>query len=75
VGSFVYVQIHDAETLAICGGVLFPVNVVVLILFLRYLRQVGWGMLSALAANMVVSLILGLAQNAFCFIPFYSSFK
>jgi len=49
--------------------------VVVLILFLRYLRQVGWGMLSALAANMVVSLILGLAQNAFCFIPFYSSFK
>jgi len=66
-----YRQVRGEETLVICGGLLFPVNLVLLILLLKYRTQIGWGMLAALAVNMVDSLVLGLVQNAFCFIPFF----
>jgi hypothetical protein len=70
-----YGQVRDQEALMICGGLLFPVNVLVLILLFKWQRQMGWGMLAALAVNMVVSLVLGLIQNAFCFIPFFGGAK
>lgn len=70
-----YGQVRGQETLMICGGLLFPVNLVVLIVLLRKQPQMGWGMLSASAVNLVISLILGLVQNAFCFIPFFGGSK
>lgn len=66
-----YAQKMDTESLMICGGLLFLVNVVVLLILLIRLRSVGLGMLAALGVNLVISLLLGLTQNAFCFIPFY----
>ncbi len=73
VSLLIYAQKMDEESLMICGGLLFPVNVVILIILLRKLPHIGWGMLSALGANLVISLILGLVNNALCFIPFYKN--
>lgn len=67
----IYGQKFSPEALMMCGGLLFLVNAVVLVLLLSKLRPVGWGMLSALGVNFVISLMLGLANNAVCFIPFY----
>jgi hypothetical protein len=75
VTGLIYAAGQGQETLIICGGLLFPVNVVLLILFLRRQPQLGWGMLSALGVNLVISLILGLSTSAFCFIPFFSGVK
>lgn len=75
VTALFYGQVRDQEALTICGGLLFPVNLLVFILLLRWQRQMAWGMLAALAVNMVVSLVLGLVQNAFCFIPFFGGVK
>ena len=71
VGLLDYTQRMDVETLIICGGALFIVNVGVLILLLIKLRSVGLGMLFALVLNFVLSLVFGLAYNAMCLIPFY----
>lgn len=75
VTALFYGQVMDQEALTICGGLLFPVNLILLILLLKYRTQLGWGMLAALAVNMVVSLVLGLVQNAFCFIPFFGGVR
>lgn len=75
VSGLIYAAGRGQETLIICSGLLFPVNVVFLILFLRKQPQLGWGMLSALGVNLVISLILGLSTSAFCFIPFFSGVK
>ena len=52
--------------------ILFPINLGILMVLLRKQPQVGWGMLSALGLNMVISLILNLFLNAICFIPFFT---
>lgn len=67
----VYGQKMDGESLMLCGGVMFLVNVVVLIFLFVRSRSIGMGMLAALGVNLVISLILGLVNNAMCFIPFY----
>ena len=62
---------RDGETLLICGGAMFPVNLIILALLIKFQRLAGLGMLTALAVNMLVSMILQLWTNAFCFLPFY----
>jgi hypothetical protein len=55
------------------GCITFPLNLIVLIVFAR-IKQTHWiafGILVALALNLVVSLIIGVAFNGWCFIPFY----
>ncbi len=68
-------MIKGEEMIIICGGVLFPVNVILLILLLRRRSFIGWGLLSALGVNMIVSLIMGLSTNAFCFVPFFAGME
>lgn len=52
--------------------VLFPVNLVMIIVLLKRQPRAGWGLLSALGLNLVISLILNLVINAICFIPFFT---
>jgi len=56
------------------GGVflVFPAQLIALVILfvVKQLRNIGWGMLSAIAVNLVISLILGFVGNAICFIPF-----
>lgn len=51
----------------------FPAQIIALfILFLvKRFRKIGWGVLSAIAVNLLISLIIGLNFNALCFIPFF----
>jgi len=71
VTTLIYLSVSGQEILIICSGLLFPVNVVALVVFLKKTPDVGWGMLSALGLNLLISLVRGLSTNAFCFIPFY----
>jgi sugar lactone lactonase YvrE len=50
-----------------------PINLILLVVFSRKhsIRFIGLGILSALAVNLFISLILGMATNAGCFIPFF----
>ena len=57
-------------TLGICT---LPIGFVVL-LVLTYVpktRKIGWGALAAIFLNLFISLILGLSNNAVCFVPFF----
>ena len=56
----------------ICSGLLFPVHIGFLVLLLKTEPYFGWGMLGALATNLIISQVLGLATNAFCFVPFFT---
>jgi len=62
------------EGLLICSGIIFPIQLLALILFLviKEVRNVGWGMLSALGVNLMISLVMGFTTNAFCFVPFFT---
>ena len=53
---------------------IFPAQLIALgILFaIKDLRNAGWGVLSAIALNLLISLILGLSFNALCFVPFFA---
>jgi hypothetical protein len=72
VNALIYLQKFDQESLTICGGLLFPVNLVLLVILLRKRPLVGWGMLSALGVNLVISLVFGVWNNALCFLPFFA---
>jgi len=48
-----------------------PLNVIVLIVFLIRRRWVGFGILAAVALNLVIALIVGATLNATCAIPFW----
>jgi hypothetical protein len=63
----------DVVVPMILSGLLFPLQVVGLILLFAFKknRNIGWGMLSALGVNLVISLMLGLVYNGVCFIPFF----
>jgi len=69
----IYGAMSGEETMMICGGLLFPANLVLLGLLLKFQRFAGWGMLAALGVNLIISLIRGLTTNAFCFIPFFTN--
>ena len=51
----------------------FPANVLALLVLslAKRTRLIGFGVLAAVALNLLISLILGVLQNAFCFVPFY----
>jgi len=57
----------------ILSMLVFPAQIIALfILFVvKDFRKIGWGMLSAIAVNLLISMILGLGLNAVCFIPFF----
>ncbi len=61
------------EGLIICTGSIFllQVGVFIFVLLIKELRDIAWGMLSAIGVNFVVSLALGLSTNAVCFVPFF----
>ena len=73
--ALLYGPVRQVEALMLCVGLLFPINVVVLILLLKKRPQAGWGMLTALGVNLAFSLILGLATSAICFVPFFYGVK
>jgi len=52
---------------------ILPVNVLALIIFAlnRTKRWISLGILSALAVNLFISLVMSLQFNAICFIPFF----
>ena len=52
--------------------IVFPANVIVLIVLAFKRRWVALGMLSAIALNLVVALIMGIQVAGFCFIPFFT---
>ena len=52
----------------------FPVQVIVLIILAFKQRQVALGMLSAIALNLVLSLLRGAVVSAVCFIPLWSPY-
>jgi hypothetical protein len=61
------------QELMICYGTYALIaNGIVLGLLLKFARLVGYGMLAALAVNLLLSLAGGLYTNSFCFIPFLS---
>jgi hypothetical protein len=67
-----YRAMYPSDAQTICSGLLFPVHIGLLVLLLEKQPHVGWGMLSALGANFVISLMLGLSNNAICFVPFFN---
>ena len=50
---------------------LLPLNVILLIVFLIIRRWIGYGILTAVALNLVIALIIGVTINAWCAIPFF----
>ena len=50
----------------------FPANLLILIVlaFVRHWISLGW--LAAIAVNLLIALIVGVASNGFCFIPFFT---
>jgi len=64
---------NQSESAIFVNLFVFPVNLLALILFLiiRRTRRMGFGILTALAVNFVISLVLGLFLNGACFIPFF----
>jgi len=51
----------------------FPLNIAAFIVLLVFKRSrlIAWGILTAVALNILVSLILSAFQNAMCFAPFF----
>jgi len=70
-----YGQVADSEAMMICAGLFFPVHVIAVILLIKLVPSVGWGMLSAIGVNLVISMILSLFTNALCFIPFFKPMR
>ena len=65
----------EDEAGMICNGALiFPLNLIILFLLARKkeTRQIAWGIVAALGVNLIVSLVLGLVQNAVCLVPFFN---
>lgn len=63
---------YDAPIL-LNGMCIFPAQIATLIiLFLvKSLREVGFGMFSAIGVNLAISIIMGMFSNPLCFIPFF----
>lgn len=54
---------------------LFPLNMIVLIVFLMRRRWIGLGILGALALNLLIALVLNTMVNGTCAVPFWVSFE
>jgi hypothetical protein len=57
----------------IVSMLVFPAQIIALIFLfvVKKFRKIGWGMLSAIASNLMISLLLGFGFNAVCFVPFF----
>lgn len=53
----------------------FCLNLLALILLsaIKPTRKIGLGILTALAVNLVIASVLGVAENAWCFYPFFAN--
>lgn len=63
---------YDAPIL-LNGMCIFPAQIATLIVLLlvKSLREVGFGMFSAIGVNLVISVFMGMFSNPLCFIPFF----
>jgi hypothetical protein len=52
---------------------LFPLNVILLIVFLIFRRWIGLGTLGALAINLLIALVMSIVVNGVCAVPFWVS--
>lgn len=61
------------EELAICNSIPLLITFIVLIVLTvnKPYRQAALGILTAMAVNLIISLIKSMAVNGFCFIPFF----
>jgi hypothetical protein len=50
---------------------LFPLNMILLIVFLIRRRWIGLGILGALALNLLIALAMSIAVNGACAVPFW----
>lgn len=50
---------------------LFPLNVILLIVFLIFRRWIGLGILGALALNLLIALVMSIVVNGVCAVPFW----
>jgi len=57
----------------LCFAVPFPLNLITLItlLVIRKTRAIGFGILGAIALNLLITLILGIFEQGACLIPFF----
>ena len=53
--------------------ILLPLNLIILVVLaiIKRTRMIAFGILAALALNIVISLVIGLQGNAWCFVPFF----
>lgn len=49
-----------------------PINLVLLLVFLRARRYVGWGILATYAVNFALALFTNMLLNGACWIPFFT---
>lgn len=63
-------MLSSVGALSMCA---FPINIMLLLVAgrVKSLRQLGFGILTALALNFLISLFVGVFINGICFIPFY----
>jgi hypothetical protein len=60
------------EGVLILSIILGPLNLIILILLsvIRRTRQIAWGIFAAIGLNLLISLLMGSFENAFCMVPF-----
>ena len=53
--------------------IILPANVFtfIVLIVIKETRQIGWGMLSAIGLNILISTMIGSIFNAVCMIPFF----
>lgn len=61
---------QGSESLICAAPIIFGMNVFLLIRMAFANRWIALGLLAAFAVNLVISLLLGLAANAACWVPF-----
>ena len=67
-----YGQVYGPGPGVSIGLLLFPANILLFFILVRVWRWVALGMLSAIALNLLIALILGIAVAGWCFIPFFT---
>lgn len=61
------------EALLFVNLIIFPANLIITIILtvMRSTRIIGFGILSALGLNLLISLIMGIFLKGVCFVPFF----
>ncbi len=71
--GLIYTLLKSYATGTSCSGPLLfmQIGAYISLLVNKKTTDIGWGVLSALGVNLVISLVLGLTFNAFCAVPFF----